>query len=147
MYEEGSPYCLKYCPYDAKKNTEKPCEDALSQEPTYYPPCIDCNKKMDEIRRAYDKLKEQEPCDDAISRENTLKAMIKQLGIRNENYLLPAEETLYKVVKNMPPVTPHQKMGCEGCIYEKTGNNSTYPCSHCSRCYTDKYKAERSSKE
>lgn len=34
---------------------------ALSQEPTYYPPCIDCNKKMDEIRRAYDKLKEQEP--------------------------------------------------------------------------------------
>ncbi len=36
----------------------------------------------------------------------------------------------------------HQKMGCEGCIYEKTGNNSTYPCSHCGRCYTDKYKAE-----
>ena len=35
-----------------------------------------------------------------------------------------------------------QKMGCEGCIYEKTGNNSTYPCSHCSRCYTDKYKVE-----
>ena len=27
-------------------------------EPTYYPPCIDCNKKMDEIRRTYDKLKE-----------------------------------------------------------------------------------------
>lgn len=34
---------------------------ALEQEPTYYPPCIDCNKKMDEIRRAYDKLKEQKP--------------------------------------------------------------------------------------
>ena len=34
---------------------------ALEQEPTYYPPCIDCNKKMDEIRRTYDKLKEQEP--------------------------------------------------------------------------------------
>lgn len=34
---------------------------ALSQEPTYYPPCIDCNKKMDEIRCAYDKLKDQEP--------------------------------------------------------------------------------------
>lgn len=34
---------------------------ALSEnkgEPTYYPPCIDCNKKMDEIRRTYDKLKE-----------------------------------------------------------------------------------------
>ena len=34
---------------------------ALSEnrgEPIYYPPCIDCNKKMDEIRRIYDKLKE-----------------------------------------------------------------------------------------
>ena len=34
---------------------------ALSEnrgEPIYYPPCIDCNKKMDEIRRTYDKLKE-----------------------------------------------------------------------------------------
>ena len=35
--------------------------EALEQESTYYPLCIDCNKKMDEIRRAYDKLKEQEP--------------------------------------------------------------------------------------
>jgi len=39
---------------------------ALEQEPSYYPPCIDCNKKMDEIRRAYDKLKEQEPILDKI---------------------------------------------------------------------------------
>lgn len=51
-----------------------------------------------------------EPCGDCISRENTLKAMIEQLGIRNEDYLIPAEATLYKVVKNMPPVTP-QKIG------------------------------------
>ena len=38
---------------------------ALEQEPVYYPPCIDCNKKMDEIRKAYDnmttKALEQEP--------------------------------------------------------------------------------------
>lgn len=38
---------------------------ALEQEPVYYPPCIDCNKKMDEIRKAYDnmttKAPEQEP--------------------------------------------------------------------------------------
>lgn len=52
-----------------------------------------------------------EPCDDAINRKDTLKAMIEQLGIRNEDYLIPAEKTLYKVVKNMPPVTPQQKMG------------------------------------
>lgn len=25
----------------------------------YYPPCKDCNKKMDEIRRAYDKISER----------------------------------------------------------------------------------------
>ena len=28
----------------------------LKQEPVYYPPCIDCNKKMDEIRNAYDNM-------------------------------------------------------------------------------------------
>ena len=28
--------------------------------PVYFPSCEDCNKKMDEIRRAYDKLMEQE---------------------------------------------------------------------------------------
>ncbi len=43
--------------------------------------------------------------EDCISREDTLKAMIKELCIKNEDYLLPAEATLYKVVKNMPPVT------------------------------------------
>lgn len=53
----------------------------------------------------------EEECEDCISRENTLKAMIEQLGIRNEDYLLPAEATLYKVVKRMPPVSPMPKMG------------------------------------
>ena len=47
----------------------------------------------------------------------------------------------------LPPVNPQPKTGCEGCIYEKTGNNSTYPFSHCSRCYTDKYKEESEDKE
>lgn len=63
---------------------------ALSQEPTIYPPCEDCHKKMDEIRRAYDRLSEQEHitttnndepitiiyptivCDDAVSRQAIL---------------------------------------------------------------------------
>lgn len=35
--------------------------EALKQESAYYSSCIDCDKKMDEIRRAYDKLKEQDP--------------------------------------------------------------------------------------
>lgn len=47
---------------------------------------------------------------DCISRKNTLEAMIKQLGIRSEDYLIPPEATLYKVVKNMPPVTPKPKI-------------------------------------
>ena len=47
-----------------------------------------------------------------------------------------------KIINEIKKITPQPKAGCEGCIYEKTGNNSTYPCSHCGRCYTDKYKAE-----
>ena len=50
-----------------------------------------------------------QPCEDAISRQDTLKNIIKHLGIRSEEYLLPAEEAIYKVVKNMPPVTPTQR--------------------------------------
>ena len=34
---------------------------ALEQEPVYFPPCVDCNTKMNEIREAYDNLKKQEP--------------------------------------------------------------------------------------
>ena len=55
------------------------------------------------------KALEQQPCEDAISRQDTLKTIIKHLGIRNEEYLLPAEKAIYKVVKNMPPVTPTQR--------------------------------------
>ena len=35
--------------------------NALKQEPVYFPPCVDCNTKMNEIREAYDNLKKQEP--------------------------------------------------------------------------------------
>jgi hypothetical protein len=40
---------------------------ALEQEPVYFPPCVDCNTKMNEIREAYDNLKKQEPCEDAVT--------------------------------------------------------------------------------
>ena len=72
---------------------------------------------------------DQEPCGDCISRENTLKAMIEQLGIRNVDYLLPAEATLYKVVKRMLPVTPQQKIG--HWIKHDTGHSIYYDCSLC----------------
>ena len=81
------------------------------------------------------KALEQEPCEDCISRENTLKAMIEQLGIRNEDYLIPAEATLYKVVKRMPPVTPQPKTG-HWIAYEVQLPDRTilnYRCSVCGR--------------
>ena len=31
---------------------------------------------------------------------------------------------------------------CDGCIYDKAGTISSYPCTHCTRFYTDKYTAE-----
>ena len=73
-------------------------------------------------------------CDDCISRENTLKAMIKQLGIKNEDYLIPAEATLYKVVQNMPPVTPKTKTGhwIKMPLIE-TGQAYSHECSLCGR--------------
>ena len=32
----------------------------MSKEPVFFPPCIDCNKKMDEVRKAYDSWKAKE---------------------------------------------------------------------------------------
>ena len=31
-------------------------------------------------------------------------------------------------------------IGCSGCKYEETGTNSSYPCSHCRRCYKDQWR-------
>ena len=81
------------------------------------------------------KALEQQSCDDAINRKDTLKAMIEQLGIKNEDYLIPAEATLYKVVKNMPPVTPQPKTG-RWVAYEVRLPDRTilnYRCSVCGR--------------
>lgn len=46
---------------------------------------------------------------DAISRKDTLKAIIKHLGIRSEKYLLEAERSIYKVIQKMPPINPQPK--------------------------------------
>lgn len=46
-----------------------------------------------------------------IDKQATLDNIIKNLGIRDENFLLPAEEALYKVVKNEPSVQPTQRTG------------------------------------
>ena len=77
--------------------------ETLEQEPTYYPPCQVCNKKMDEIRRIYDKIKEQEPCDNAISRSDMLDA----IG-HGTTY---TSEELQRVIQNLPPVNPQPLEG------------------------------------
>ena len=33
----------------------------VNPQPRYYPPCEDCHKKMNEIRKAYDKIQSVEP--------------------------------------------------------------------------------------
>jgi rubrerythrin len=35
-------------------------DNAPTVQPVYFPPCEDCNKKMEEIRQAYDKMKAME---------------------------------------------------------------------------------------
>lgn len=101
--------------------------------------CYFTGFKKEIIDSACDRIVGQEPCNDAISREWL------KIAIHNFYYGLkhtPTEEDIQVYIDAAPLVIPQPKMGCEGCICEKTGNNSTYPCSHCSRCYTDKYKVE-----
>lgn len=74
-----------------------------------------CDKyitEIDHLRKYISKLEtqivEQEPCDDCVSRQATLNAIIKELCIKDENYLLQSEKTIYNVVKNMLSVTPQE---------------------------------------
>lgn len=63
-------------------------------------------EKMREIIKA---LEQQPTSEDCISRQETLDAIIKELGIRNESYLLECERPIYNAVKDMPPVIPTQR--------------------------------------
>ena len=107
----------------ALKNTwnEKKCNEvleALEQDPVFFSPCKDCNTKMDEIRRAYDKLQEQESCDDAISLEavkNTM-FMVQRTAFISDNEFYRTMDLLMR----LPPVTPVEKVGhCEDCVSRK----------------------------
>ena len=46
----------------------------MSKEPVFFPPCEDCNKKMDEVRKAYDRRNAQ--ISDSIAELEKLKAKI-----------------------------------------------------------------------
>ena len=60
-YHDGDEKRMYGCPLAESADEEYYTTSDMSiespkQEPIYYPPCIDCNKKMDEIRRAYDNM-------------------------------------------------------------------------------------------
>lgn len=123
----------------------KPLDREIEQEPfnieTYCKEHFMVMVDKDVWEKA-EKAMKQEPCEDAISRENTLKAMIEQLGIRNEDYLLPAEETLYKVVKNMPSVKPQEPKTGHNCN-EDYADCDQFVCSECGIELQDWHSVER----
>ena len=74
---------------------------AMEQEPIYFPPCVDCNTKMNEIREAYDRLKNQAPCKDAISRADAL----SDKGLAEFHYYEDYVK-MRNYLKGLPSVTP-----------------------------------------
>jgi hypothetical protein len=75
---------------------------------------LECNFagfKEEIIESACNCILKLNPCEDYVSRQATLNAIIKELCIKDESYLLQSEKTIYNVVKNMPPVTPKIETG------------------------------------
>ena len=73
-------------------------------------------------------MTKEQPNDDCVNRQATLDAIIKELCIKDESYLLQSEKVIYNVVKNMSPVTPTRKVG--KWIYNRDIQN--WECSECS---------------
>lgn len=113
-------------------------------EPEFYPPCIDCNTKMDEIRRAYDKMKEQEPCDDAISRKLAIRAIknlypdIPRVDFNGAKRKWADKYAQYieceRLIEHLPPVT--QKSG-KWIDYSDEGFVECPFCGHATNCEDD----------
>ena len=137
----------------------------LNQEPTYYPPCQDCNKKMDEVRRIYDKIKEQESCNNAINCSDMLDAIghgttytseelqriIQNLPPVNSkpcgdaisreavlNILVPyrlEESKIAEEVKSLPSVTPSRRKGHWNEYYTSQKGNDVFNCKECGHTF------------
>lgn len=61
--------------FDYKMGYNKGYEDGyengrMSKEPVFFPPCENCNKKMDEVRKAYNYWKENQKTGHWISKPN-----------------------------------------------------------------------------
>lgn len=66
---------------------------SLKQEPVFFPPCQDCNTKMDEIRRAYDKLKASTELIEDDKREKAIQTI---KGLKNDALDYGLENTYAK---------------------------------------------------
>lgn len=84
----------------------------LEQEPVYYPPCIDCNKKMDEIRNAYDnmiiKALEQEPILDKVRIEIEQNAYPIVHGVNNHELGMTLYGILQVIDKYRAEIEPQE---------------------------------------
>lgn len=132
--KEQDKLCKRYD--DASGYTRSHNKDIRTTDAKRCEECAEEHKQLVEWLKDYKRLLEQQPCDDAISREDTLKAIIKNLGIRSKEYLLEAEKAVYKTVENMPPVTPQQKVG--HWIDREIYDADRWKCSECGR--TEQYK-------
>ena len=111
----------------------------------YYPPCEDCHTKMDEIRRAYDRMQSNSDSD-CISREQAIR-------IAEQGQLL-GYEWQFKELCKLPPVTPKPKTDALDKIrakIQKYADNKAEPTEmrayyHCLQII-DKYTAESEDKE
>ena len=110
---------------------------AMEQGPIYFPPCVDCNTKMNEIREAYDKLKNQAPCEDAVSRQAVLDELRTCFDTHSiydenngENYII--YEDAVDMMEKLPPVTPTRKVG-KWIKVTDTEFGIGYKCSECGR--------------
>ena len=75
----------------------------------YYPPCEDCHTKMDEIRRAYDRM-QSDSDDDCISRKAVIKALCDDCELCEDGVqtcFSKCEEYLF--LATLPSIQPKAK--------------------------------------
>lgn len=75
---------------------------SVKSNPVFYPPCEDCNTKMDEVRRAYDKLRDLQRCEDCVSRQ----AIIDKATSWDTHFTDSERYVSLSDIMALPPVTP-----------------------------------------
>ena len=78
LYDQWQRFLEENLDYGGVSEAYKKAFKALDQEPVYYPPCIDCNKKMNEIRNAYDNITTKALAQESII--NKIRAEIEQVA-------------------------------------------------------------------